>query len=65
MADAGQPPSQTPPAHAAAERPRRGDELELRVDDLAHGGAGVARRDGYVVFVEGGLPGRPACAPRS
>ena len=27
------------------------------MDDLAHGGAGVARHDGYVVFVEGGLPG--------
>jgi 23S rRNA (uracil1939-C5)-methyltransferase len=38
-------------------RPRPGDLLELRVADLAHGGAGVARRDGYVVFVENGLPG--------
>ena len=32
-------------------RPARGDELELTVDSLAHGGNGVARRDGYVVFV--------------
>jgi 23S rRNA (uracil1939-C5)-methyltransferase len=38
-------------------RPRRGDELELTVDSLAFGGAGVARRDGYVVFVAGGIPG--------
>ncbi len=38
-------------------RPRPGDELDLRVDDLAFGGAGVARRDGYVVFVRGGVPG--------
>ena len=37
--------------------PRRGDELELTVDSLAYGGNGVARRDGYVVFVAGGLPG--------
>ena len=41
-----------------AARPRRGEELELRVDSLAQGGRGVARRDdGFVVFVAGGLPG--------
>jgi 23S rRNA (uracil1939-C5)-methyltransferase len=35
-----------------------GDELELQVDSLAFGGAGVARTPGgYVVFVEGALPG--------
>ena len=38
-------------------RPRAGDELELTIDRLAHGGAGVARLDGYVVFVRGGVPG--------
>jgi 23S rRNA (uracil1939-C5)-methyltransferase len=38
-------------------RPARGDELELTVDSLAHGGNGVARRDGYVVFVAGAVPG--------
>ena len=38
-------------------RPRRGDVLELRIDSLAHGGAGVARSDGYVVFVRGAVPG--------
>jgi 23S rRNA (uracil1939-C5)-methyltransferase len=38
-------------------RPARGDELELRVESLAFGGAGVARRDGYVVFVQDGIPG--------
>jgi 23S rRNA (uracil1939-C5)-methyltransferase len=38
-------------------RPSRGDELELVIDSLAHGGNGVARRDGYVVFVAGGVPG--------
>ena len=37
--------------------PRRGDELELAVDRLAYGGNGVARLDGYVVFVAGGVPG--------
>jgi 23S rRNA (uracil1939-C5)-methyltransferase len=38
-------------------RPRNGDELDLRVESLAHGGAGVARLDGYVVFVLGAVPG--------
>jgi 23S rRNA (uracil1939-C5)-methyltransferase len=38
-------------------RPSRGDELELVIDSLAHGGNGVARRDGYVVFVAGAVPG--------
>ncbi len=42
---------------ATATRPRRGDELELTVDALAYGGAGVARLDGYVVFVQGAIPG--------
>jgi 23S rRNA (uracil1939-C5)-methyltransferase len=40
-----------------AARPCRGDELELTIDRLAHGGAGVARTDGYVVFVRGAVPG--------
>ncbi len=43
---------------AAAARPQRGDELDLRVDSLAFGGNGVARTDGgYVVFVAGAIPG--------
>src|SRR5205807_1722953 len=31
--------------------------LELTIGSLAYGGAGVARMNGYVVFVDGGLPG--------
>jgi 23S rRNA (uracil1939-C5)-methyltransferase len=38
-------------------RPQRGAELDLRIDSLAFGGNGVARADGYVVFVQGGVPG--------
>ncbi len=38
-------------------RPRRGEVLSLTIDDLAFGGEGVGRADGYVVFVPGGLPG--------
>jgi 23S rRNA (uracil1939-C5)-methyltransferase len=41
-----------------ATRPERGQELDLRIDDLAFGGAGVARHDGgYVVFVRDAIPG--------
>src|SRR5919204_199772 len=35
----------------------RGQELELTIDALAFGGAGVARLDGYVVFVRDAVPG--------
>jgi len=38
-------------------RPERGQELDLRVDSLAYGGNGVARLEGYVVFVSGAVPG--------
>jgi 23S rRNA (uracil1939-C5)-methyltransferase len=44
-------------APAAPARPSRGDELDLRIDSLAYGGAGVARLDGYVVFVRDAVPG--------
>jgi 23S rRNA (uracil1939-C5)-methyltransferase len=36
----------------------KGDRVELRVERLAFGGQGVARIDGYTVFVPGGLPGQ-------
>src|SRR6476620_1015999 len=35
----------------------KGDELELDIESLAFGGNGVARLDGFVVFVRRGLPG--------
>src|SRR5262245_11342806 len=38
-------------------RPKRGESLTLDVESLAYGGKGVARRNGYVVFVAGALPG--------
>jgi 23S rRNA (uracil1939-C5)-methyltransferase len=37
--------------------PRPGDILELDIDSLAYGGQGVARNDGFVVFVRGAVPG--------
>jgi 23S rRNA (uracil1939-C5)-methyltransferase len=42
---------------ATAMRPARGEVLELTVESLAFGGAGVARLNGYVVFVADGMPG--------
>ena len=44
-------------AQAPTTRPRRGEQLELEIESLAYGGRGVARRNGYVVFVSGALPG--------
>ncbi|MBI4562995.1 MAG: 23S rRNA (uracil(1939)-C(5))-methyltransferase RlmD [Candidatus Rokubacteria bacterium] len=38
-------------------RPKRGDVFSLSIEDLAFGGEGVGRVDGYVVFVRGGIPG--------
>ncbi len=35
----------------------RNDELELEIESLAYGGNGVARTNGFVVFVRRGLPG--------
>jgi 23S rRNA (uracil1939-C5)-methyltransferase len=41
----------------AARGPRRGEVLEVEVETMAFGGRGLARADGFVVFVAGGLPG--------
>src|SRR3954464_14809870 len=35
----------------------RDQELELDIDTLAYGGNGVARSNGFVIFVRRGLPG--------
>ncbi len=42
---------------SASTTPARGDQLELTIESLAYGGNGVARLDGYVVFVAGAMPG--------
>jgi 23S rRNA (uracil1939-C5)-methyltransferase len=46
-----------PAAPAQRFRLRPGDEVEVNVDDLAFGGDGVGRVEGYVVFVAGAIPG--------
>ena len=35
----------------------KGDLVDLRIDQIAFGGSGVARHDGLVVFVRGAIPG--------
>jgi 23S rRNA (uracil1939-C5)-methyltransferase len=40
-----------------ARRPKRGELVEVEIETLAFGGRGVARNEGLVVFVAGGLPG--------
>src|SRR5881397_2110498 len=45
------------PTKPRAARPRGGAEVELTVESFAHGGNGVARLDGYVLFVQGAVPG--------
>jgi len=42
---------------SAARGPRRGELLEVEIESLAFGGRGVARAEGFVVFVAGALPG--------
>ncbi len=36
---------------------KKGEVLQLKIEDLAYGGRGIARREGKVIFVRGGLPG--------
>ena len=58
MPEAGiQTTADAPEGADARARPRRGELLELEVETLVFGGRGLARSNGYVVFVEGALPG--------
>lgn len=41
---------------------KKGRELELEIESLAFGGRGVARVDGFVVFVDDALPGQKVSA---
>jgi 23S rRNA (uracil1939-C5)-methyltransferase len=49
--------STPPPTTPRKKRPDRFVELDLTIDSLAFGGNGVARHDGYVLFVQGAIPG--------
>ena len=37
---------------------KRGLELELKIESLAYGGMGLARKDDFVIFVNGAIPGQ-------
>jgi 23S rRNA (uracil1939-C5)-methyltransferase len=50
-------PSGVSGSPSTASRPAAAAQLELTIDALAFGGKGVARADGYVVFVPGTVPG--------
>ncbi|MGZ8665997.1 MAG: 23S rRNA (uracil(1939)-C(5))-methyltransferase RlmD [Solirubrobacterales bacterium] len=52
-----QPPIAGPERSEPGAKPRRGEVLELEIEDLVYGGRGLARSGGYVVFVAGALPG--------
>lgn len=49
--------AENPAPASTSSRPRRGDLLEVRVDDLAFGGLGVARHERFVVFCRDTAPG--------
>ena len=36
---------------------KRGQVRDVRIDDLAFGGRGVGRVEGFVLLVDGGVPG--------
>ncbi|MCH7859623.1 MAG: 23S rRNA (uracil(1939)-C(5))-methyltransferase RlmD [Candidatus Marinimicrobia bacterium] len=52
-----------PVAEAAPALPQKGAQVELTIDSLAYGGQGVARHEGFVVFVaKGAVPGERVLA---
>ncbi len=57
MASTEPTPAELQQAFERPKRPEKGAELELTIDGLAHGGNGVARHEGFVVFVGGTVPG--------
>ncbi len=47
-----------PTIQQAAHLPQKGTELELTIESLAYGGQGVARYEGFVIFIKrGAVPG--------
>ena len=37
---------------------KKGSELELKIESLAYGGMGLAKKDDFVIFVKGAIPGQ-------
>jgi 23S rRNA (uracil1939-C5)-methyltransferase len=57
MASTEPSPAELQQSFDRPKRPDKGQELELTIDGLAHGGNGVGRHEGFVVFVGGTVPG--------
>ena len=55
LSEAAPPPTPSSPRSPADIR--RGQTLELEIQDLAFGGRSLTRVDGYVIFVDNALPG--------
>ena len=41
---------------------KKGQEIELQIDDLAYGGKGLSRFNNFVIFVEKAIPGQKVLA---
>ena len=41
---------------------KKGSELELEIESLAYGGMGLARKENFVIFVKGAIPGQKVLA---
>ena len=37
---------------------KKGMELELKINSLAYGGMGLAKKDNFVIFVKNAIPGQ-------
>src|SRR4029453_19236301 len=55
--DAAESHTGPPSTHPAGAPVKKGQSLELEVENLAFGGKALAKVDGFVVFVENALPG--------
>ncbi len=55
--DSGPPEKKNFEDRIIMSKPKKGDLIRLTVESLAFGGKGVARIDGFVVFVDYGYPG--------
>ena len=42
---------------------KKNDRLSVYIEDLTHDGAGVAKVDGYPLFIQGGLPDETSRSP--
>ena len=41
---------------------KKGLEVELEIESLAYGGMGLARKENFVIFVKGAIPGQKVLA---